>query len=221
MDKKIIFANILLVSTLIFSACGNKKNNNSDKRTVFKYNESAGISSLDPAFARDQANIWGVNQMFNGLVQMNENLEVTPCIAKSWKISDDGLMYTFTLRSDVNFHEHPAFKDGKGRRVVAADFVNSFFRIIDETVASPAAWIFNNIDRSAKSGYLGFEAANDTTLNIYLNKPFPPFLGLLTMQYCSVVPIEIVEQYGKDFRNNPIGTGPFKFRMWKEAKSNS
>lgn len=208
---------VLIVAALFSWGCGGNKNKSKEEqRSVFRYNESAGISSLDPAFARDQANIWAVNQIYNGLVQMNDKLEVIPCIAKSWNISEDGLKYTFTLRNDVYFHEHAAFKDKK-RKVVAADFVNSFFRIIDETVASPGAWIFNNIDRTAKNGYLGFEAENDTVLNIYLSKPFPPFLGLLTMQYCSVIPIEVVDYYGKDFRNNPVGTGPFKFKMWKEG----
>lgn len=47
-------------------------------------------------------------------------------------------------------------------------------------------------------------------------KPFPAFMNLLTTQYCSVVPKEIVEHYGKDFRSHPIGTGPFKFKYWKE-----
>lgn len=207
---------LALVTSLLFTACTNTTKNK-ETRTVFKYNESSGITSLDPAFSKDQSSIWATHQLFNGLVQMNNKLEITPCIAKRWAVSTDGLKYTFTLRNDVRFHDHKLFVNGKGRTVVASDFVNSFFRIIDETVASPGAWIFNSIDRSEKSGYLGFEAENDTTLNIYLNKPFPPFLGLLTMQYCSVVPQEIVEHYGKDFRNNPVGTGPFKFKLWKEG----
>jgi len=198
------------------TGCGGAKKNKTDK-LVFRYNEAAGITSLDPAFARDQANIWAVNQLYNGLVQMDDNLQIQPCIAKSWAISEDGLTYNFILRNDVYFHDHPLFKDGKGRKVIASDFVNSFFRIVDETVASPGAWIFNNIDRSQKSNYLGFEAVNDTTLKIYLNKPFPPFLGLLTTPYCFVTPYEVVDYYGKDFRNNPVGTGPFKFKIWKEG----
>lgn len=208
---------IYIFPLLFLLACGGNKKNKSSGKTVFRYNEAAGITSLDPAFARDQANIWAVNQLFNGLLQMDSNLIIKPCIAKSWEISNDGLTYLFTLRNDVFFHDHELFKNGKGRKVVASDFVNSFFRIIDETVSSPGAWIFNNIDRTAKSNYLGFEAVNDTILKIYLNKPFPPFLGLLTTPYCYVTPYEVVDYYGKDFRNNPIGTGPFKFKMWKEG----
>ena len=63
---------------------------------------------------------------------------------------------------------------------------------------------------------IGFEAVDDTTFVIRLKEPFPPFLGILTMQYCSVVPEEALILYGSDFRRNPVGTGPFSFGMWKE-----
>jgi len=195
-------------------SCGTKKQTQQEQKTVFNYNESAGITSLDPAFARNVENIWAVNQLFNGLVQMNDKLQVEPCIAKSWVVSEDGLQYTFYLRTDVYFHDHMLFDHGKGRKVIASDFVHSFFRIIDPIVASPGAWLFEHLD---KTNNLGVIAINDSTLQIHLEKPFPPFLGLLTMQYCSVVPHEIVEHYGRDFRNNPIGTGPFKFKLWKEG----
>jgi oligopeptide transport system substrate-binding protein len=205
------------LSLLFLCSCGHSKKNISSKKTVFRYNESAGITSLDPAFCKDLANIWAVNQLFNGLVQFNDNMQIEPCIAKKWEISSNGLNYTFHLRNDVYFHDNELFKDGKGRKVTASDFEYSFFRIVDHHIASPGAWLFNNLSKSAKNNFYGFEAPNDSTFIINLEKPFPPFLGLLTMQYCSVVPIEAVENYGKDFRNHPVGTGPFKFSLWKEG----
>lgn len=209
---------ILLFCSSVLIACKDDVKKENETKTVFKYNEPAGITSLDPAFSRTTENIWAVNQLFNGLVQMNDQLEVKPCIARSWEISDNGLEYTFYLRDDVFFHDHEKFPNGKGRKVVANDFVNSFYRIIDKEVASPGSWIFNNLNRNSDNSFFGFTAPNDTTFKIFLEKPFPPFLGLLSMQYCSVVPLEIVEYYGNDFRNNPIGTGPFKFKMWKEGE---
>ena len=62
----------------------------------------------------------------------------------------------------------------------------------------------------------GFEALNDSTLNIYLRQPFPPFLGMLATQYCNVVSPEAVAHYGADFRSHPVGTGPFQFAHWVE-----
>ncbi|MFQ5334588.1 MAG: ABC transporter substrate-binding protein [Flavobacteriales bacterium] len=192
------------------------KEGNSGK-TVFRYNQAAGITSLDPAFARNLENIWAINQIFNGLVQMDSNLHVQPCIARNWDIDSTGTTYTFHLRKDVFFHDHRLFPNGKGRRVVADDFIYSFLRITDPDVASPGAWIFNMLDKSAENHFLGMEARDDTTLLMFLKHPFPPFLGILTMQYCSVVPKEIVSYYRSDFRRNPVGTGPFMFKNWKEG----
>lgn len=207
----------LVLFIFLLVACGEKSNEKgNDDSNLFRYNESSGITSLDPAFARGLENIWPVNQLYNGLLQMDDQLYVQPCIAKKWEVSDDGTVYTFYLRSDVFFHDSPAFPNGRGRKVVASDFVHSFSRIIDEKVASPGRWIFNNIDRSSRSNNLGFVAENDSILRIYLKFPFPPFPGLLTMQYCSVVPHEVIEKFGDDFRKNPVGTGPFKYKMWEE-----
>ncbi|HQV77484.1 MAG TPA: ABC transporter substrate-binding protein [Chitinophagales bacterium] len=205
---KIIF-NTVLVSILL-TACHENKN---VKRDVFRLNISAGLASLDPAFSKDQATMWCDNQLFNGLVQIDEELNVQPCIAKKWTISEDGLTYTFNLRSDVYFHDDAQFKNKKGRRVVAQDFVYSFNRLIDTSVASTGAWLFNDkVDKSNP-----FEALNDTTFVIHLKTPFYPMLGMLTLQYCSVVPKEVVAFYGKDFRSHPIGTGPFKLVRWVEG----
>ena len=187
----------------------------SEGKTVFRYNESAGITSLDPAFARDQANIWAVNQMFNGLVQLDQDLKIKPCIAKEWSISEDGLVYTFYLRSDVYFHLDKNAGISESRKVVASDFVYSFKRLLDAKLASPGAWVLAQV--SNRNGNYAIEAANDSTLILKLGEPFPPFLGLLTMQYCSVVPYEAISKYGPDFRQHPVGTGAFRFGMWKES----
>lgn len=194
----------------IIVAC--KSNTDNGGKKVFNINLDQNVTSLDPAFARNQNAIWMINQIFNGLVQVDKDLNTIPCIAKKWEISADHLTYTFHLRNDVFFQDDPLFKGGKGRKVVADDFTYSFFRLIDPKVASSGGWIFSDKVKDASS----FKALNDTTFQIQLVKPFPAFLNLLTAQYCSVVPKEVVEHYGKDFRNHPVGTGPFKFKYWKE-----
>ena len=196
----------------LFFAC--KENNNHPDKKVFNINLDQGLTSIDPAFARNQNAIWMTNQIFNGLVQVDSSLQTIPCIAKSWQISKDALTYTFNLRSDVYFHDDPIFKNGKGRKVVASDFAYSFYRLIDPKVASSGGWIFSDKVKDEHN----FIALNDSTFQIKLVRPFPPFMSLLTTQYCSVVPKEIVAHYGKDFRSHPIGTGPFKFKYWKEGE---
>ena len=208
--KSILFFSLGLI--FIFISC-NSKSENSDKK-VFNINLNDGLTSLDPAFARNQNALWMVNQLFNGLVQVDDNLKTVPAIAKSWKISPEGTAYTFHLRTDVYFHDDPLFPNGKGRKTVASDFVYSFSRIINPKVASSGAWIFNDKLNEENP----FVAPNDSTLIINLKKPFTPFLSMLTAQYCSVVPHEVAEYYGKDFRSHPIGTGPFKFKHWKEGE---
>lgn len=208
---------ILVVLVVVMGwSCGGPVQQNQEDRTVFRYNESAGITSLDPAFARNMENIRATHLIFNGLVELDEELNVRPSIASSWEISDDGLVYTFVLRDDVYFHPSELFGKEGQRKVTAEDFVNSFLRIMDPELASPGAWIFQNLDKS-QDNHLGVEALSNDSLRIYLESPFPPFLSLLSMKYCSVVPHEVVEHYGLDFRNHPIGTGPFKFQMWKEG----
>jgi peptide/nickel transport system substrate-binding protein len=205
--QRFVFLALILLS--LFS-CNNTYENKIAGKKIFRYNESKGISTLDPAYAKSQVLIWPANQLFNGLVQLDNQLNVNPSIAKSWKISDEGKTYMFFLRTDVCFHDHEIFNQGKGRRVIASDFVFSLSRITDPAIASPGAWIFNNVAEN------GISAINDSTLEIKLKSAFPAFLGLLTMQYCSVLPKEIVEYYGNDFRSHPVGTGPFQFKLWKE-----
>lgn len=207
-------AGFILIVSFLF-AC-NSADREIDNLAIFRYNEANGITSLDPVFARNIENISAVNQLFNGLVQMGDELQIQPCIAKSWHISKDRLTYTFSLRSDVNFHPHEAFKAKNSRTVIAEDFVYSFNRLASEELAAPGAWVLNFVER-VESGKLAMQAVDDTTFKIRLKKPFPPFLGILTMQYCSVVPKEIIAFYGEDFRSNPIGTGPFKFKYWSES----
>lgn len=202
---------IWLLALLIFTtSCGEKTDNN---KSIFKYNESAGIVSLDPAFARDQAHIWVCNQLYNSLVKLNDSLDIKPSIAKSWRISNDGLTYTFNLRTDVYFNSDPCFKDGT-RKLISDDFVYSFNRLLDPKTASPGSWVLSKVEY--ENNNYSIISKNDSTLQIKLSEPFPPFLGILSMKYCSAIPYEAVEYYGNNFRKHPVGTGPFYMKNWVE-----
>jgi len=197
---------VLFFSTL-FLGC-NTTDVDAKTKQVFRYNEHKNIGSLDPAFAKDNADISAINQLFNGLVQMDSLMNVVPAIASSWQISENAKVYTFELRTDVYFHTHSLFETEQTRTVTANDFVYSFDRLRDPKLASPGGWVLQNVE--------SYKALDAQRFQITLKSPFPAFLGLLTMKYCSVVPKEIVEHYGADFRSNPIGTGPYKFKRWEE-----
>jgi ABC-type transport system substrate-binding protein len=196
----------LFILSLLFSCT--KKEEESHDSLVFRYNENAAVNSLDPAFAKIRPSIWVCNQLFNGLVQLDDSLNIKPDIARSWDISPDGKTYTFTLRNDVYFHKSALFGKDSTRTVVAKDLEYSLNRLLDEDIAAPGRWILQNVEK--------FYAVNDTVFEIKLSKTFPAFLGLLTMKYASVVPHEAFDKAGYDFRANPIGTGPFQFKIWEE-----
>ncbi len=234
--RKII--GILSLFVLLVAGCGQRQDDE-EGLSIFKYNESAGILTLDPIYAKDLPHIWACNQLFNSLVAYDDQMNLVPMVAKSWDISEDGLIYTFHLRNDVQFHEDTCFYQSalrqaqgpsqhesvkvvepvetptlRSRFVTAEDFVYSFNRVVDKQLNSPGLWIFSSVKHD--DDHYAFTALDDTTLQIELSKPFPPFLGILSMTYASVVPHEAVEYYGNDFRSHPVGTGPFKFQYWKE-----
>ncbi len=183
-------------------------------KNVFRINYSSGnLESIDPAFAKDLYSMWTMHMVYNTLVETDEHLQLVPSLAKSWEVTDDGLRYTFHLRSDVRFHDNPCFAHGDGRKMIAQDVVYSFNRLIDPAIASSGAWIFNDRVRAKEP----FIAVDDSTLQIYLIKPFRPLPQILSMPYCSVVPHEAVEKFGKDYRAHPCGTGPFQFNYWDEG----
>lgn len=187
--------------------------NNDEEQQVFRYNQIDGIETLDPAFAKSLSIMWGVHFIYNTLIEVDSSLRIQPSLAKSWELSADGLQYVFRIRTDVYFQDNPAFPGGKGRRMTASDVLYSFSRLINPQTAAAGAWVFNGRVRES----IPFEAPDDSTFIIHLKVPFHPLPEILSMPYCSVVPREVVEKWGKDFRNHPCGTGPFQFAFWDEG----
>lgn len=206
------FLSIAFYALLVCGSCGSRVR--ADKK-IFRYNESSGIASLDPAFAKNQSIMWAVHQLYSTLVEVDQRLEIRPLLAKSWSFSADKRTLTFELRTDVYFHDDAAFPDAKGRKVTAHDVQYSFNRILDKNTASPGSWIFNNRVDSIEP----FIAKDDSTFQVRLLRPFHPILGILSMQYCSIVPREAVEKYGPEFRRHPVGSGPFRFVAWEEGQA--
>jgi len=206
MTKKFGCFIYLIFVFISFLSCSKDSLVNNDN--VFRYNEHSNISSLDPAFASTLRNIWPVNQLFNGLVQLDDSLNIKPDLSESWEISKDGMTYLFKIKKNTSFHKSIVFGKDSIRNVNAFDFEYSFNRLKDPKLASPGAWVLNNVEN--------FKASNDSVFSIKLKSPFAAFLGILSMKYCSVVPKEAIDYYKSKFGKNPIGTGPFKFKKWEE-----
>ncbi len=170
-------------------------------------------TTLDPALIVDVTGGLIAAKLFNGLVRLNENLEIIPDIAESWSISPDGTRYTFHLRRDVRFSNN--------RILSSADVKYSFERILDPGGKSPNTWILEKISGAKAfmngevSEVRGINISDPYIIQIVLEKPFSPFLNLLTMTAAYVVPKEEVQRWGNDFSSHPVGSGPFRLRDWK------
>jgi peptide/nickel transport system substrate-binding protein/oligopeptide transport system substrate-binding protein len=176
------------------------------------YRLNANPTTLDPAFIVDVTGGSIAAKLFNGLVRLDKDLNIVPDIARRWKISHDNLTYTFFLRSDVNYINK--------RSVIANDFKYSFKRILDPKTRSPNTWVLEKI-AGAKAfmegradDVEGLRIIDDHTLEIRLERPFSPFLFLLSMSAAYVVPEEEVRKWGPDFSSHPAGTGPFVLVEW-------
>lgn len=172
--------------------------------------------TLDPARIRDIYSLSVTAQIFDGLVQFDQTLTITPALAQFWKASRDGLTWTFTLRKGVKFHN--------GQEITADDVVYSLTRILDPKVNSVVAGLFNNIRgaqefREGKSKHVsGLVALDRYTVQVVLDEAPVPFVSVLAVGHAKIVPKDVVEREGEAFGTHPMGTGPFKFVQWERGK---
>ena len=172
--------------------------------------------TLDPARISDIYSLSVSQQIFDGLVQFDHTLTVTPALAEFWRASRDGLTWTFTLKKGVRFHH--------GREVTAEDVVYSLTRLVDPKTRSGAADLFSNIKgaREFREGraktVAGLVAQDRHTVQVTLDEAAAPFVAVLAVGHAKIVPKDVVEQLGDAFGTQPVGTGPFKFERWERGK---
>ncbi|HYJ12164.1 MAG TPA: ABC transporter substrate-binding protein [Thermomicrobiales bacterium] len=149
-------------------------------------------TNLDPHLTVLAAAGVVIDMVYDGLIQVDADLQPQPSLAASWTVAEDGLTYTFTLRDHATFHN--------GRSIVADDVVYSFLRVQDPEVASPSA--------SYAAGIASVAAVDDLTVTLTLSTPDASFLTKLGWWGMSIVPREAVEENG-DLALNPVGSGAF------------
>ena len=184
---------------------------------VYRHGLRGEPRTLDPAKVTSSYEVQVVQQIFDGLVQFDAELNVTPAIAYAWEASQNGLVWTFHLRQGVQFHH--------GRDVVADDFVYSFTRLLAPDVPSTAKSILARVKgaQAYMSGAAphvdGLQALDDYTLQIALSQPYAPLVRALGMSMFKVTPKEEVERLGEAFGRSPVGAGAFRFVAWKPGES--
>ncbi|HAX48599.1 MAG TPA: hypothetical protein DCX92_06400, partial [Bacteroidetes bacterium] len=238
--SKVKYSLLFILAAFIVAGCGKKQdggnmvalNGGIKGGGIFIANELENIRSLDPVGINDVVSHHVSHQIYDGLIDLDTNLQIVPMLSKRWEISPDGLTYTFYLRNDVTFHDNACFPDGKGRKFIAQDVVYSFTRVLDPRTGSLGFDFYKNYVEGAKEyneeiskatsekrepklmEVSGYKALNDTTFQIKLKKSFAPFIYYMCQGFAYIVPKEAVDKYGKDYFQNPVGTGPFVFQNW-------
>lgn len=205
-----------------------------DAGTLFL--NTARIRGFDPIKVNDLASGKCVMRVYECLLQhsyLERPFKLEPLLTEAMpEISPDGLVYTFRLRKGIRFVDDACFTNtaGKGRELVAEDFVYSLKRIADQKNASVAWWILDGkvagLDafrkRSAGSEptdydapVSGLQAVDRYTLRITLTQPYPQLVWVLAMHHCVAVPREAVVFYGDQLNVHPVGTGAYVLKEWQ------
>jgi peptide/nickel transport system substrate-binding protein len=150
------------------------------------------VSSADPTRILNRL-------VFDTLVVKGVDGTIHPSLATAWEVSDDGLTYTFHLRQGVKFHDGTPFN--------AEAVKYSFDRIVDPNTHSETAGSF-------MGPYESTEVVDEYTVKVRMKAPFAPWLPYLTVPTAAMVSPTAAKQWGEDFDNHLVGTGPFIFKEW-------
>ena len=176
------------------------------------------VSTLDPAIGYDWQNWSMIKSLFDGLMDYEPGTTVLKKdLAEDYTISDDGMTFTFKLRQGVTFHN--------GREMTAEDVKYSLDRVTNPETQSPGAGFFGSIAgydemaSGAATELSGVTVVDPYTIEIKLSRPDATFLHVMAINFSSVVPKEVVEEFGPDFGKHPVGTGAFYLADWTLGQS--
>lgn len=201
---------LLCLLMLILAGCG------TDTNDKVSYALEAEPASLDPAMTTGLAEANVQAELFEGLTRLDKDNQPQPALADRWDLSADGKTYIFHLRPGITWSD--------GTPITAHDFVYSWMRVIDPSVASPNAYMMFIIDGAEaynkKKGMaedVGIKALDDQTLQIRLKNPTAYFLNLTAFHCYYPVPEACVRANPDTWAANAsgfVGCGPFTLETW-------
>lgn len=192
-----------------------------------------GAKSMDPVSGSTVYDNMACEQVYETLLEIKYNnpRENQPLLlTKRPERSEDGLRWSFELKSGVMFQDDPCFPGGKGRELVTDDVFYSWKRLADSKYAFKNFWLLKDtivgfdefkeaqnapgVSFDYDAPVEGFVKLDDHHFDVLLKQPVYKFIWVLTMFQTSIVPREAVEHYGADFPTHPVGTGPYVLDEW-------
>jgi len=182
---------------------------------------SDDVRSLDPAVGYDEYSLYAQHLLFDTLLGYGPSTSPDPTalvaqLAEAWEVSDDGLVYRFTIREGAQFWN--------GESVDAADFVYALDRVLSPEVKSPGAHYYLGVagarDRlEGRADHVaGIRALDQRHLEIRIDAADPAFPLLLAMKFATPLKRDHVERVGQRIRDTPLGTGPFLLAGWEPGQ---
>lgn len=242
--KKLFFFFVLSSFLYSCSSCGSHQGTEGGLRKgeggiyyggVLRLNEVEDFRNLYPLDLTQQVSHHIVNQVYEGLVKLNQaDLSAIPAVAESWTKNDNATVWTFKIRKGIKFHDDECFEGGKGREVTAKDFKWCFEKLCtasphnqmysitfkDRVIGANEFFESTQNGKPLADGVKGVKVLDDYTLEIDLSVPFAGFLNILSTPGCYIFPKEALDKYGEDgLRAKCVGSGPFKIKTVKEGEA--
>lgn len=206
-----------LLGINFISSCQNPKKEIKLEKE-FSYAEVEQIDNLDPIYINCRAEQWISGQIFNNLLELDENMELYPVLVKDYKLSADSLTYIFELKKNIYFHKCTAFSDDSSREMTVKDVIFSFKRLEKFPHKNLLGKFVLQDKLTQQISDTAFIAIDKYNFKIHLDTIYPNFLELLALPNTKIVSQKAAKHFRRKFRTKPIGTGAFYLDTWTNDK---